>query len=264
MPTVEANGITVYYERDGSGLPLLFCNGSGSTLASSQPLLVPFRARFDVVAHDQRGLGLTEAPPLPYTMAEYAADAMALVDAVGWDRVRVAGISFGGMVAQELAVTLPERIERLALLCTSPGGEGGSSYPLHELMARPPEEAAAIALRVLDTRFSPEWLAEHESDRNLVELLSARRLEPKTDEQLRGEAAQLDARARHDVTDRLDRITCPTFVGAGRYDGIAPLPNSEAIAARLPNAELHVYEGGHAFFGQDPAAFPAILDFLAG
>ena len=60
-------------------------------------------------------------------MAEYAADALALLDAVGWERPRVLGISFGGMVAQELAATAPERIARLALLCTSPGGAGGSS-----------------------------------------------------------------------------------------------------------------------------------------
>jgi 3-oxoadipate enol-lactonase len=264
VPTATVNGIDLYYERSGEGPRLLFCNGSGSTIDGSRIVIDPFTHRFDVAVHDQRGLGRSEIPPPPYSMADYADDAAALLDELGWDTCRLIGISFGGMVAEELAVTWPERVERLALLCTSPGGEGGASYPLHELMKKPPDEAAAIALRVLDTRFTPEWLAEHESDRNLVEMLAARRLDPKTDDQLQGEAAQLDARSHHDVTDRLDRITCPTFVGAGRYDGIAPLPNSEAIAARVPNAELHVYEGGHAFFGQDPAAFPAILDFLAG
>ena len=76
-------------------------------------------------------------------MADYAADALALLDHVGWDRARVVGVSFGGMVAQELAVTAPERVERLALLCTSPGGAGGASYPLHELAALPEAERAA-------------------------------------------------------------------------------------------------------------------------
>ncbi len=70
-------------------------------------------------------------------MADYAADALALLDAVGWDTCRVVGVSFGGMVAQELAVTAPERVERLALCCTSPGGVGGASYPLQELAALP-------------------------------------------------------------------------------------------------------------------------------
>ena len=66
-------------------------------------------------------------------MADFAGDAAALLDHVGWEKANVFGISFGGMVAQELAVTWPERIDRLVLCCTSPGGEGGSSYPLDEL-----------------------------------------------------------------------------------------------------------------------------------
>jgi pimeloyl-ACP methyl ester carboxylesterase len=71
------------------------------------------------------------------------------------------------------------------------------------------------------------------------------------------------ARSRHDVVARLGAITAPTLVAAGRYDGIAPLPNSEAIASRVPSAELRVYEGGHAFFAQDAKALPEIFEFLA-
>ena len=59
-------------------------------------------------------------------------------------------------------------------------------------------------------------------------------------------------------------ITCPTLVAGGRYDGIAPPANSEAIASRIPGAELRLYEGGHLFFLQDRAAFPDIVGFLAG
>jgi pimeloyl-ACP methyl ester carboxylesterase len=107
MPTVRINGIDCYYERAGSGPRLLFLNGSGSTLESSAPLIQPFTERFDVVAHDQRGLGRTSSPAGPYSMADYAADAAALLDDVGWDTTNVVGISFGGMVvtAQPVAVT---------------------------------------------------------------------------------------------------------------------------------------------------------------
>jgi pimeloyl-ACP methyl ester carboxylesterase len=73
----------------------------------------------------------------------------------------------------------------------------------------------------------------------------------------------MEARHHHDVVDRLGAIACPTLVACGRYDGIAPPPNSEVIAARVPGAELRVYEGGHTFFLQDRAALPEILDFLA-
>ena len=95
-------------------------------------------------------------------------------------------------------------------------------------------------------------------------MMAARRSETKTAEQLRGEALQLEARSRHDVCDRLARITCPTLVACGRFDGIAPPSNGEAIAARVPGAELRLYDGGHAFFAQDPAALPDVISFLAG
>lgn len=85
----------------------------------------------------------------------------------------------------------------------------------------------------------------------------------RTDEQRRGEWLELEARRHHDVTTRLFAIPCPCLVACGRYDGIAPPANSEAIATRVPGAELRIYEGGHAFFFQDPTALSEILDFLA-
>ena len=79
MSSAHLNGIDIYFERSGSGPRLLFINGSGSTLEMSRPLLGVFTERFDLLAHDQRGLGKTTIPDGPYTMAEYAADAAAAV-----------------------------------------------------------------------------------------------------------------------------------------------------------------------------------------
>jgi pimeloyl-ACP methyl ester carboxylesterase len=243
---------------------LLFLNGSGSTLAEAAPMLDRLRPHFDVVAHDQRGLGRTSIPDGPYTMADYAADAAALAEHVGWDRYCVVGISFGGMVAQELAVTVPDRIERLALVVTSPGGDGGASYPLHTLADLPADERASTAMRLMDTRFTPEWLAERPSERMIVEAFATRAAVPKPAEVLRGERLQLEARRDHDVFDRLPGITCPTFVASGRFDGIAPPANGEAIAARIPGAGLRLYDGGHGFLYQDRQGFADLLEFLAG
>jgi pimeloyl-ACP methyl ester carboxylesterase len=261
---VTANGVRLHFERRGSGPPLVFFNGSGATLETSAPLITPFTERFDVVAHDQRGLGRSSSPPGDWSMADYASDAAALLDQVGWSACRVVGVSFGGMVAQEFAVTWPERVQRLALACTSPGGPDLASYPLHELAQRPLDEQVEIGMRILDSRFTDEWLSEHPADRGLADLMSSRRGAPKSDEQKRGEEGQLHARSTHDVRDRLSRITCPTLVAAGRYDGIAPPANSEYIAAHIPNAELRMYEGGHLFFLQDGQALPDILTFLSG
>ncbi|WCO68136.1 alpha/beta fold hydrolase [Iamia majanohamensis] len=264
MPTAEVNGIEVAYERTGEGPRLLFLGGSGSSLRESALLRAPFAEHFDVLAHDQRGQGATSVPPGPYSMADYAADALALLDHVGWDTCRLVGISFGGMVAQEVAVTAPDRIERMALLCTSPGGAGGASYPLHELADLDAEARAATYPTLLDTRFTPGWLADHEGDRGLLEVMAARTGRERSAEARRGEAEQLEARRHHDVWDRLPDVTCPTLVASGRHDGIAPPANGEAIAGRIPGAELRTYEGGHAFFVQDRAAFPDVVAFLAG
>jgi pimeloyl-ACP methyl ester carboxylesterase len=262
VPTIHANGIDLYFERRGHGRRLLYFQGSGQTLAKSGVMIDGFAARFEVVAHDQRGLGRTEIPPAPYEMADYAADAAALLDEVGWDSCRMVGTSFGGMVAQEFAVTWPERVERLALVCTSPGGEY-ASYPLHALTDLPPEEAQALGATLLDSRFSPEWLAHHDDDRAIVDMITSTRGETASGEVRRGELAQLDARSRLDVLDRLAKVTCPTFIAAGRYDKIAPVANAEAIAERVPGAELRIYEGGHIFFLQDPRATPDVMEFLA-
>ena len=262
--TASVNGIDVYFEHSGEGPRLLFLNGSGGKLETSDLLLAPFRQRFELLAHDQRGLGRTSAPDGPYSMADYAADAAALLDHVGWDRCRVVGISFGGMVAQELAVTAPDRVERLALLCTSAGGEDSASYPLHELADLPLDERQAVSLQLLDTRFDAAWLDEHPRDKALADAMAERRTGSSSEDGRRGERLQLEARRDHDVWDRLPRIACPTLVAGGRYDGIAPPANSEAIASRIPGAELRMYEGGHAFVGQDRNALPEVIEFLAG
>ena len=269
MPTCDVRGISINYliagedASDTTRQRVLFFNGSGATLESAS-LLISYLARTcTVLAHDQRGLGKTSIPDGPYTMADYAADGAALLDHVGWDRCAVIGISFGGMVAQEFAVTFPERVERLALLCTSAGGEAGSSYPLHELAALSPQERARTVALLTDSRFTPEWLAAHPQDAEIIRVQSARATADKSPEQIRGERLQLEARIGHDVSTRLGQVQCPVLVAAGRYDGIAPVENSIAIAERLADAHVAVYEGGHLFTAQDPQALRDVSRFLA-
>lgn len=262
MPTLRLPDLDLHYELRGSGRPLLLCNGSGATIEGSGPLIGALAQHFQVVVHDQRCLGRTGVPATQPTMADYAADAIALLDHLQLDRALVFGISFGGMVALELAVTAPERIARLALLCTSAGGAGGSSFPLHELASLPPEERASVSLRNLDRRFTPEWLQTHPHDQALVQAMFQRSTRERSAEEVRGEAMQLEARRHHDVWDRLDRITAPTFIASGRYDGQAPMENSEALAERIAGSEHRTYEGGHAFVFQDRSALPDIVEFL--
>jgi 3-oxoadipate enol-lactonase len=261
MARVRLNGIDFYYELSGSGLRLMFLNGTGAALTQTSPLVSTFAETFETLAFDPRGIGQTSCPSDSYAMADLAADALALADHLGWDDFRLVGISFGGMVAQELAVTVPERVVRLALLCTSPGGAGGSSFPLSSIVEMDPDKRATVSAQIMDSRFTPEWLENHESDRFLAGAL-AQRFTPDAFKENFGLTLQLQARSAHDVFDRLPRITCPTLVSSGRFDGIAPPVNGGAIASQVPNAELRLYDGGHVFFVQDPEAFSDVVGFL--
>jgi 3-oxoadipate enol-lactonase len=127
-----------------------------------------------------------------------------------------------------------------------------------------PAEQDALRLKIMDTRFNPEWLATHEADGRLLEMRARREQVDKPETALLGERLQLAARIGHDVYDRLPQITCPTLVAAGRYDGIAPPSNGQAIAAQIPAGEFRLFEGGHLFVAQDSAALPAIMSFLEG
>lgn len=261
MPVARSDGPDLYFEVSGSGPRLLFINGSGVTLEDSGLITTVLASRFEVLAYDYRGLGRSAEVTAGYTMAECASDAVAVMDAAGWPSALVFGISFGGMVALELVVSHPARVERLALLCTSAGGRGGSSFPLHELEDLEPEARDVRRRTLMDTRFDERWLDSHPDDRRLVTMMESRSQSHDHPRQ-RGIHEQLEARRTHDTWDRLAAITCPTFIGCGCYDGIAPLQNSEAMASQIRGAELHVYPGGHAFLAQAPESFDDIVGFL--
>lgn len=241
---------------------MLFFNGSGGSIEGSQLLINAFAKTFQILVHDQRGLGKTSVPEGPYTMADYAQDAAALLDHVGWQTANVIGLSFGGMVAQEFGVTYPERIQRLVLMCTSAGGVAGSSYPLHQLAQLPTDERNTALRLLTDTRFTDEWLAGHSLDAEIMRFQEDRPDTQKNKLQILGERLQLEARMGHDVADRLHLISAPTLITAGRFDGIAPLANSQAIAKRIAHSTLNIYEGGHPFLSQDRQAMRDIRTFL--
>ncbi|MGH6955362.1 MAG: alpha/beta fold hydrolase, partial [Caulobacteraceae bacterium] len=157
-----------------------------------------------------------------------------------------------------------DKVERLALCCTSPGGAGGASYPFHEIQHLKGEARAKHLIPVSDTRRDDAWAAANpDTYAQLVAMSSA---DPYAGEPGRemGARRQLEARAGHDTWDRLGQIRCPVLVAAGRYDGIALPATQERMAARIPGAQLQWFEGGHLFMVQDRTATPAIAEFLKG
>jgi 3-oxoadipate enol-lactonase len=261
MSTAQANGIELCYAIEGTGPRVLFISGTGSDLRNRPNVFdSPLAGAFQILAYDQRGLGRSAVPAGPYSMADYGDDAAALLDALGWGPVPVVGVSFGGMVAQELALRHPDRVSALVLCCTSAGGAGGASYPLHELTSLPEEQRIVRQLEISDLRRDADWRRQHPDQFQRLQALT--RASVRADRNETGAALQLGARAGHDTWARLPEIAVPVLVAGGRYDGIAPVANQEALAARIPGAELQLFEGGHLFMIQDRNAYPAIVDWL--
>ncbi len=265
MPEAKLPTITLHYERAGSGAPLLFISGTGGDLrVKPNALDGPLAKSFDLLAYDQRGLGRSAKPDVDYTMADYADDAAALMDQVGWASSKVVGVSFGGMVAQELVLRHPAKVERLVLACTSPGGGGGASYPFHEIQHLKGEERARHLIPISDTRRDAAWQAANAEA--FAQFVAVGAADPYAGEPGRemGARRQLEARAKHDTWDRLDQIACPVLIAAGRYDGVALPATQERMLSRIKGAELKFFDGGHLFMLQDRAALPAMIGFLNG
>ncbi len=260
MPTADVNGVHIYYEVAGAGPRLLALPGSGADLRNAI-IGRPLEDRFTVLTLDQRGLGRSSIPPGPYSIADYAEDALALLAHVGWERAPLLGISFGGMVAQEVAIRAPERVDRLVVACSSSGGAGGASAPLHEYADLPLDEQAAVRMEVLDRRHDAAWRASH-PDEVAAFRIRLERAAARDEEARRGGQLQLLARAEHDTYDRLHLIGAPTLVAGGRYDGQAPPSNQEAIPNQIADSRLEFFEGGHGFTREDPRAYEAFAAFL--
>lgn len=267
MPFITVRDLRMYYEIRGTGPGLLSISGTGGDLRRSPNIFGMSIARhFEILGYDQRGLGQTTRLDIPYTMADYAEDANGLLDAVGWEDCMVLGISFGGMVAQELALRYPHRVKRLVLACTSSGGAGGASYPLHELAHLSIEDYTRRILQLSDTRRDPSWQAANQVQFQALFDQTLAGLRVGADEPGRriGARRQLEARARHDTYKRLPALHMPVYICGGRYDGIATPPNLEALHKQIPGARLELFEGGHLFYIQDHRAFDRIGAFLRG
>ncbi|OJT97079.1 MAG: hypothetical protein BGN82_10260 [Alphaproteobacteria bacterium 65-7] len=269
MPFADLGDISLWFERRGSGPPLLLIGGTGGDLRRPETRFDgPLARHFDLLAYDQRGLGqslgqsLSQGADAPYRMADYADDAARLMAAQGWDSASVMGVSFGGMVAQELALRHPARVRKLVLCCTAPGGAGGASFAYHALPPMPREAMAALKVRLSDIRHDDVWAAAHPAAyRRRLALAAA---DPYADEPGHAEGArrQLLARAGHDAWDRLPAVACPVLVAGGRFDGIVTADVVERLAHRIPGAQLQVFEGGHFFLHEDKRAYAAIIAFL--
>jgi 3-oxoadipate enol-lactonase len=267
MPFAATGALNIHYQIAGTGNRLLYISGTGADLRTRPGIFDgELPKRFQLLAYDQRGLGQTEKPHGPYSMSVYADDTARLMDCLGWEDAMVFGVSFGGMVAQEFTLRHPQKVTRLVLACTSAGGAGGASYPLHELMDMDAEERFLRMLPISDTRHDKAWQNSHpDTMKALLEFSKAQRelLEgPEKEASLRGAQLQLLARKDHDTWDRLHQIQVPVFICGGKYDALATPGNLENLHSRIKGSTLKLYQGGHMFLLQDANANQDIIRFL--
>ncbi|HET7120500.1 MAG TPA: alpha/beta hydrolase [Solirubrobacterales bacterium] len=252
MPTVATPTAELHYERRGAGEPLLLIQGmSGTHLAWGEPFRAPLEEAFDVVAFDNRGIGLSAPIDGPFTIAEMATDTVGLLDALGIESAHVVGISMGGMIAQELALAHPGRLRSLTLGCTYCGGPGSRLMPqenaeklLGGLSSGDREKAIRAAWEV---NLSPAFRAEESRFAAFHEMATKVPAAKQTIE------LQAQAVFGHDTQGRIGEIAVPTLIVHGDEDGVLPFANGELIASLLPAARFVAFAGvGHMFWWEQP------------
>ena len=245
---VEAAGLRLRVARRGTGTPLLLITGIGAHIGMWTPF-ARLAGKRELIAFDAPGVGMSQRPRLPLRMGGLAGVVRELLDALQLERVDVLGYSFGGGIAQELARRAPDRVRRLVLCATGPG-LGGS----------PPRPGAALMLATPARYYHPKLLAlsvPHIAGGRTARDPSV--LAGQADARMQwpphplGYAYQLYAVSGWSSLRWLHRVPQPTLIVAGDDDPSVPLRNARMLAARLPDARLHVVKGGgHLFLLDEP------------
>lgn len=250
MPVLRRpDGCQLYYELHGdpSRPPLILLEGLGGDLPGWRRNIPHLATQLFVVGFDFRGNGASDDPPGPCTMGTFVDDTAALLTELEVDRAHVYGQSFGGMVAQEMALTQPGRVRTLILAATHPGR--------HAVPARVkvPKDRPNLAM------YSERFATEHPD--HVAEDLRIGAQQP---HHPAGQRRQWEAMQDFDALDRLPLITAPTLVLHGTEDRTVAPANAQLLADTIPNAELCWLEGaGHLYHSeQADAADAAVLDFV--
>ena len=258
----RSDGVKIAYEERGHGEPLLLIHGLAYDRHGWGPLPDLLAADFRVVLVDNRGVGASDAPEGPYTVPMLAADAVAVLDDAGIERAHVFGVSLGGFIAQEVALTYPERVRKLVLGSTSPGGP--DAYPMP---ARGVE--AFRNFQTLDREAGLRLMAENSLGESgvrerpeLADEIYAYRLERAPS--LAAWQAQFAASRAWDALGRISAISAPTLVFHATADTVIDSRNGELLAERIPGARLQLIpDRGHLVMWEEGEMIaPIVRDFL--
>lgn len=261
MPVVQANGIDIHYRISGEGTEnLVLVNGVGDDLEGwAMQVGDLVAAGLRVVTFDNRGVGRSSHPSGAYTSREMAADTKALVDALGLAPLHLAGVSMGGLIAQEYALAYPSDLLSVVFANTY-GKPDAYTQAAFDVWGQIAVEAGMPAMMrqqapwVFSPRFyekEPERLATYlgEMERSVQPAASF--------------AAQISALLTHDCADRLAALQTAALVIAADDDIIIRLSLSHRLYEELPRATWAIVPGGHAAFLENPAPWNrAVIDFI--
>ncbi len=247
----------IAWEAHGDGTPVLLVQGLGYGRWGWEPVVPGLAARHRVLTFDNRGIGESDKPEGPYTARQMADDALQVLDEAGVDRAHVVGASLGGMIAQELAVIAPERVDKLVLCCTTPGGP--DAFPLPEVTVKLFAEASTLAPEVALRRFVENALGDDPPTELVDEIFARRVANPPDPAGWQAQAAAGTTFAGVDGT-----IGAPTLVLHGTADKVVDVRNARLLADRIVGARVELVPGcGHLFFWERPDAFlEPVTEFL--
>ncbi len=264
MPQTKIGDLEIYYELHGRGEPLVMIMGLGADVNAWEPETIRLLARdFRVLVFDNRDAGRTRGPDTPYTIKDMAADTVRLMDHVGFARANVLGVSMGGMIAQELALGHPERVNRLILGCTSPGNQTGvaPSDEVRSVMLADQTGLPAwrLSLQMAKVTLAPGWMLTHFWKLPFLAARTGRY--PATPA---GYQRQMAAIVGFEAGERLRELKVPTLIVHGDRDILLPPGNADRLAELIPGAEKVVYAGAaHGFTTERPRVFArTVRDFL--
>jgi 3-oxoadipate enol-lactonase len=235
---------------------VVLSNSLGATHKMWDAQVAALEERFGVVRYDTRGHGGSPVPDGPYSIDDLADDLVALLDRLGVGRAHLVGLSLGGMTALRVAARDPERVDRLAVLCTGAQLPPASGWTDRAATVRS-EGSGAVATAVVERWFTPEHLSAHPEVRQAAEAMVAAT-------PAEGYAGCCEAIAALDLRDDLASITAPTLAIAGADDPATPPPKLEEIATGVKNGQLLVVpRAAHLANAERPGIItPALIEHL--
>ena len=249
LPYATVGDIDIYYETYGrpDAPPIVLIGGWASYRWIWFRQVPTFKEKYRVVAFDNRGAGRSSKPDYPYTIEMMAADTVGLMDTLNIEDAHILGISMGGLIAQQIAISYPDRVRSLILSSTN---FGGSNYiPMDDramalLIALPTETISKEQAREMRYRatFSPQFINENRPILDQIDEWAEKLPTP-----LFAQVHQSSATGEFDSEAELSKITAPTLILHGDHDLAVPTKNGELLAERIPNSKLKVIKDAAHF-----------------